>query len=77
VGSGVSHTVGTALRADLRRTAGAVLGAEGHERVDVDDAAERTADRYRELSEQADDPFRFHMWPLQILRSTHRITPLE
>jgi len=40
-------------------------------------SAERTADRFRELSEQADDPFRFRMWPLQTLRSTHRITPLE
>jgi hypothetical protein len=40
-------------------------------------SAEQTADRYRKLSKKMNDPFRFRMWPLQILRSTHRITPLE
>jgi hypothetical protein len=40
-------------------------------------SAERTAERYRELSAQTGNPFHFRRWPLSVLRSVHRITPVE
>ena len=40
-------------------------------------SAERTAAQYQRLAKATNNPLKFRLWPLRVLRSTHSITPME